>query len=265
MFENYRKIIKDDMNVLNGIVNPILFCHSYSFDYIEESNNLAVSNPSTGMIIFNLIAISEYLGDMSVHDVLSFCIRMVAHELSHLDQEVDLNRYKNDMQYHSWIERTNESNTIDFLFKNIDFIKNKLGDYSYDIYKDAYMKIMQQGTGYVRSTIENKINMVGDRYILHDKYGRFNNYNSVSLCIHNTSNAADPGTMFILKNKSSFLSPNIIYPIVYEIDKYSRIGVENECNVPGELKIDVYIDDADRRIESVIFRIKNKERYSQDR
>ena len=88
---------------------------------IFHSNQTAyISNK--GIFYFNITAI-QYMNDTSKTMILD----IIAHELSHLDQNVDYNRYKNDKEYYKYIESTNIERTYNFIMRNKDSFEKLLG------------------------------------------------------------------------------------------------------------------------------------------
>lgn len=51
---------------------------------------------------------------------------IIAHELSHLNQRVDYDRYNNDIEYMKQIEIENIDNTYNFIINNKDLIEKEL-------------------------------------------------------------------------------------------------------------------------------------------
>ena len=56
-------------------------------------------------------------------------MNIVVHELSHLQQEIDINRYLRDIDYCTFIEATNEAKTIELITGNKDAVMNVINKY----------------------------------------------------------------------------------------------------------------------------------------
>ena len=56
-------------------------------------------------------------------------MNIVVHELSHLQQEIDINRYLKDFDYCTFIEAANEAKTIELIIDNKDAVMNVINKY----------------------------------------------------------------------------------------------------------------------------------------
>ena len=96
-FKETISFIQQVFELCNGRIN--LTKKPKELRIIFHSNQTAyISNK--GIFYFNITAI-QYMNDTSKTMILD----IIAHELSHLDQNVDYNRYKNDKEYYKYILR----------------------------------------------------------------------------------------------------------------------------------------------------------------
>lgn len=252
-YGNYKKIINDCMEVLNGKVNTLVRCHSYSFDFKDFDDRLATSDPARGIISFNLVAISKFLDKMSDYDAREYCIRCVAHELSHLDQDIDQNRYAIDHDYKSWIERTNDTRAIEFLLDNRNMIFNCLGEYTFESYEEIYRSCKAHGTGYRPVTVETAITRAISSYLL-PKY-RGKRYDTIMISINDLEGTKNISRL-VVKNGTNYIDPNILFPIICWLDKYKRFTLSNLSPMDGVLNIKIQTEDKNRHLETIIYKVK---------
>lgn len=252
-YGNYKKVIADCMEVLNGRVNTLVKCHSYSFDFIDHDERLATSDPSRGIISFNLVAISKYLDHMSDHDAVEYCIRCIAHELSHLDQDIDQNRYVIDPEYKSWIERTNDNRAIEFLIDNRNMVFNLIGNYTFESYMGIYQNVKAHGSGYKRVTIGDTINRSISSYLL-PKY-RGKRYDTIIVSI-NDLDGTNNISRLVIKNGTNYIDPNILFPIICWLDKYKKFILSNSTPMDGVLNIKIQTEDKHKNLETIIYKVK---------
>ena len=215
---------------------------------------------SRGTISFNLVAISAFLHNISPFEAEAFCVRIVVHELSHLDQAIDYNRFMVDKKYEGWIERTNENRSIMFLFENINLIHNCIGEYSYkEGYESIYQSIKAHGTGFVPTTLANSTMMVVRKYMLPRTASM--NFNVITLSIYDSTNNKNIAR-FVVKQDNKYIDPNKIFPILYWLDKYAFIQLTNKTPADGLLNIAISVADEHRRLDTIVY--KTKTAYSQD-
>jgi predicted SprT family Zn-dependent metalloprotease len=84
-------------------------------------SNLAGFILSNGIFYLNPVSIKcETDFDKTV------TLDIITHELSHLNQTVDYDKYNNDEEYHKLIELENETNVYNFIMNNINTIQKVL-------------------------------------------------------------------------------------------------------------------------------------------
>lgn len=254
-FEQYKQMINTIMKEMNGKVNTILRCHKYDFRYLETDTAMAKTDFNTANIHFNLLSIAENLGNKGyTYDyAYQFLIWVVVHELSHLDQDVTPSRYAVDMDYRAWVENTNDANAIKFMFEHLNLIHTCIGEFNFEFLQNAYMKIQQLGTGYIKTNPYKIISRITNSYLLDAKKNRFEYFDTVLMSINNESTGKV--SHVIIKNHDRLMDVNEFFPIVNQIRSYSKLHAANIVTSPGAILIKLYLNDSGKRLEDVLYRI----------
>lgn len=125
LLENYKiDYFKDSVqfamkvyNLVNGKINNI---KPVGMKFIFDSN-LAGFILSNGIFYLNPVSIKcETDLDKTI------TLDIITHELSHLNQTVDYDKYNNDEEYHKLIELENETNVYNFIMNNTNTIQKVL-------------------------------------------------------------------------------------------------------------------------------------------
>lgn len=104
-------------NLVNGKINSTMckaICINFEGEKIAFIDNQKV-------FYFNVTTFS-ILNDYFKTAILD----IVTHELSHLEQEVDYDRYRSDKEYYTYIEQTNIDRVYDFIMSNRKIIESSL-------------------------------------------------------------------------------------------------------------------------------------------
>lgn len=118
------RIIQTTYNTFNGVINPVnksggllmLPQRSEKLAYMAYMNKKVLY-----IYILNLIMnYDPYILDFQ-------CLFTVLHELSHFDQAIDSERYRDDTAYRDFIENANDAHTMQFIVANINTVNQILG------------------------------------------------------------------------------------------------------------------------------------------
>jgi hypothetical protein len=235
------------MNILNGQINKLLRCHKWIYSYYPDN---VFGREYNGVIKFNLPAISYGLKDMEYRTRIATLIRLVAHELSHCDQDVSYYKYERDYAYRNWIERSNELNAICFIIDNINMLKTNLGNFDHTILMPLYESAKLNGTKYVPATKSKLVADIMETYMIDTNKTRYKELDTILLNINNIR--------YMIKNRGEVIDPNIIYPVIYELNEFKSVKVFNALKDNSTLIVKVQTDEEQRKMEDIAYRIDKK-------
>ena len=260
-YGGYTGFLNFCMSTLNGVVNTIIKCNSYAFEYNSERKLFATADSVRGTIGFNIPEIMYTLGREGCSDksCMEKCVKVVVHELSHLDQDINPNRYAHDPQYHNFIEYTNNRNTVKWIFEHQNIIRNTLGEFTFSDDIETYLDIQKNGTGYTKTTALKTISYIMNRYFVSENSGFFNEYSTVFLYLSNTTTG--DYTKMLIRNNWELIDPNILIPILASLRSYRSLKVYNrKCDNVFHIKLEV--SENNRFLEQIIFRIPKELRIA---
>lgn len=117
-FRNKIDFIMKVYNLVEGKINltksPIMI------KLITKEKNVAYID-SNGIFFINILKLKS---DSDIDKTI--ILDIVCHELSHLDQKVDYNRYNNDIEYNNYIEKTNIDRVYNFIIDNKYILESQL-------------------------------------------------------------------------------------------------------------------------------------------
>lgn len=251
-FEQYKHIIRNAMNQLNGKMNKLLLCHNYSFDYADYDPAQARSDCDTGTISYNLVAMAKDFKGLENGHVIASCIHTVAHELSHLDQDVNTNRYCNDRAYHAWIEKTNDLHAVKFLFDNMNMVQTFIGNYDFGFLSQINKEAQIYGTGFVPVTKEKLISKVMNYYIA--GMGKtLDDFKTVVLCLEIEETRSTHH--LVIKQGNFLIDPNQLFQLTYHINKYESCKCNYQPVGNDSINIKISLNHIDKRLEPVLYRV----------
>lgn len=191
---NYGKLC---YNYLNGKVNPIMKSRELIIvpetliepipDFTAE-RIMAQGHMIVNAVCFDpniLVALQETAMSLdppkkfSIEELNGFVIKCIIHELSHVDQDIDFDRYNSDLSYLHQIEQANEYNTLrfininreeitkhlfDFAINNIAFYGYKEGEYSYKKISYVYQRFFTILNAITKLDTENLIRSSVEKY-----------------------------------------------------------------------------------------------------
>jgi len=246
-YSNYKYYIDAAMKLLNGQVNRNLRCYKFSYVY---SNDEVHARECNGAITFNLQSMAYALKDMEPLIRFTYIIRTVAHELSHIDQDVNYYKYERDYSYRAWIEKSNELNSICFIMDNLNMIKMNLGDFNHTILEDLHQYAKINGTKYVPSSKSKMVANIMETYMIDTNRARYKDLDTILLNLN--------GVRYMIKHKGEIIDPNVIYPVINELSNFNSMKVFNMIKEDNSLIIKVQTEDEQKRLEEIIYRIDKK-------
>ena len=246
-YYNYRHYIDNVMQALNGNINKNLKCYEHS--YVYQDDNICAKN-NNGSIRFNLQYIGYRHKELDILTNFAFLIRIVAHELSHCDQDVNYRRYQNDFAYRSWIEKSNDLNAVCYIMDNLNMVKRLIGDFNHSIFLDSYYYAKKHGINYVSASKSKLVSNIMEDYMIDTSKTRYKDMDTILMNINDTR--------YMIKHNGEVIDPNVLYPAINYITKFNEFRVFNSLQNNNTLIIKVVTSDKHKKIEDVIYRIDKK-------
>lgn len=117
--------INKAMQFLNGKVNTLMPA-TYNCSYVDSEICAGTRN---GNITFYIRKINKEYEKFNTYSLRTWIIIIVTHELSHIDQDLDYDRYFEDKDYMRYIEYANDNRATDWISSNIQLLHQGLGDF----------------------------------------------------------------------------------------------------------------------------------------
>lgn len=162
-YKKYEEIIQDIYNHLNKKINPHIMAQQLKFSYDENTN--VVASQCFGIVTVNIPALSETYGKMKFFSLCAQLVYIIAHELSHIEQDINPIKYSNDVQYRLAIETANNANALTFIFNNIDYLNSIWPDYDFEFILEDIDTIKQFNTTYKSCSYYKYIENIFDGYL----------------------------------------------------------------------------------------------------
>ena len=86
--------------------------------------------------IHNILELAKTFDKYDWANIRGLILITIIHELSHINQNIDYNRFSKDEAYHQRIELENHYNALNFMLNREEELHNLFGDYSDDICLD---------------------------------------------------------------------------------------------------------------------------------
>lgn len=86
--------------------------------------------------IHNILVLAEMYGKYDWANIRGLILLTIIHELSHINQNIDYNKFSKDDIYHDKIEMENHYNVLNFMLNREEELHAIFGDYSDDICLD---------------------------------------------------------------------------------------------------------------------------------
>lgn len=95
-----------------------------------------VVNGTMTLNIHNILELAKTFDKYDWANIRGLILITIIHELSHINQNIDYNRFSKDEAYHQRIELENHYNALNFMLNREEELHNLFGDYSDDICLD---------------------------------------------------------------------------------------------------------------------------------
>lgn len=95
-----------------------------------------VINGTMTLNIHNILELAKTFDKYDWANIRGLILITIIHELSHINQNIDYNRFSKDEAYHQKIELENHYNALNFMLNREEELHNLFGDYSDDICLD---------------------------------------------------------------------------------------------------------------------------------
>ena len=95
-----------------------------------------VVNGTMTLNIHNILELAKTFDKYDWANIRGLILITIIHELSHINQNIDYNRFSKDEVYHQKIELENHYNALNFMLNREEELHNLFGDYSDDICLD---------------------------------------------------------------------------------------------------------------------------------
>lgn len=95
-----------------------------------------VVNGTMTLNIHNILELAKTFDKYDWANIRGLILITIIHELSHINQNIDYNRFHKDEAYHQKIELENHYNALNFMLNREEELHNLFGDYSDDICLD---------------------------------------------------------------------------------------------------------------------------------
>ena len=95
-----------------------------------------IVNGTMTLNIHNILELAKTFDKYDWANIRGLILITIIHELSHINQNIDYNRFSKDEAYHQKIELENHYNALNFMLNREEELHNLFGDYSDDICLD---------------------------------------------------------------------------------------------------------------------------------
>lgn len=133
IFDYYANFSDRVYKYLNGKVNVIVPSTYYIFG--EETKPTEFGSALGGRVKLNLINILNYSSmknNTNEQKIKGLIIGAIAHELSHIDQNIDYSMMDNN-DYRMFIEKTNDANALMYIMNHYDEMQRDLNYFDMDL------------------------------------------------------------------------------------------------------------------------------------
>lgn len=123
-------------NYLNTRVNRTRIPF-FQLETVPNTNTVGhVINGTMTLNIHNILELAKTFDKYDWANIRGLILITIIHELSHINQNIDYNRFSKDEAYHQKIELENHYNALNFMLNREEELHNLFGDYSDDICLD---------------------------------------------------------------------------------------------------------------------------------
>ena len=241
MYKLIKLWIDKSYEALNGKINRIPAV-GYTINY--DPNTTKLGGENNAYLTFYSQTIQRFLcNKLSTEaEYRAMTVIIVAHELSHIDQAIDYDRYANDIQYAKFIEEDNNKRTFIWLLNNLDYVNSIM--YGIDIqyiinYAKNYNINLQNNTNLsIYDTIRAQIEPLMSQVTC-----RFDDMINITLRILRNNIPID----YIVKNNGRLGNVESIMNALREIYRYNKYTIKN-ITLNNSILIEISLDEEDSYI-----------------
>lgn len=230
------KEVNSIMKVMNGWVNPSIPCWKYTFDYRKSK---ICAGERDGELTFYPI---EMLNKIRLHPdnvVRANILFITTHELSHIEQLINYDRYTSDEQYRKEIERGCNYHAFHFIMDNLSTLHQRLGDFDEFTIYGLGSCLGSYGIRYQLGTNWEMVSNLLHTYIQEKFLLSYRSYTYIEMMIHNEHPTEKFGSCrVIVRNGNNVINVNEFLRIIDAIRDFNIVNFSNQ-DINGQLKITV--------------------------
>ena len=244
--------IHNMMRVLNGWVNPTISCFKYTFEYKKSP---ICAGERDAIIHFYPIKILEKMELYPDKIIRANVLFIVTHELSHIEQLLNYDRYSADQTYRKEIERGCNYHAFRFIMDNLGILHQRLGDFDeFTLYNScSYLKFnnirYQLGTNW--EMVSNLLHQfIQEKFLL-----TYRSYDHIEMYINNGHPTHQLGSgLIVIRDGNNIINVNKFFRIVHVIRSFSKIRLSNK-EINGGLMIYLILPAEEYNLEAIVRRI----------
>ena len=241
MYKLIKLWIDKSYEALNGKINRIPAV-GYTINY--DPNTTKLGGENNAYLTFYSQTIQRFLcNKLSTEaEYRAMTVIIVAHELSHIDQAIDYDRYANDIQYAKSIEEDNNKRTFIWLLNNLDYVNSIM--YGIDIQyiinyaKNYNINLQNNANLSIYDTIRTQIEPLMSQVTC-----RFDDMINITLRILRNNIPID----YIVKINGRLGNVESIMNALREIYRYNKYIIKN-ITLNNSILIEISLDEEDSYI-----------------
>ena len=241
MYKLIKLWIDKSYEALNGKINRIPAV-GYTINY--DPNTTKLGGENNAYLTFYSQTIQRFLcNKLSTEaEYRAMTVIIVAHELSHIDQAIDYDRYANDIQYAKSIEEDNNKRTFIWLLNNLDYVNSIM--YGIDIQyiinyaKNYNINLQNNANISIYDTIRTQIEPFMSQVTC-----RFDDMINITLRILRNNIPVD----YIVKINGRLGNVESIMNALREIYRYNKYTIKN-ITLNNSILIEISLDKEDSYI-----------------
>ena len=117
--------------VKSGNYNKLKYIRLKIHKEIRQDDTHGMAYRCTVRIFLDQILFNKR--DYSEYDIKGYIVFVVAHELSHLLQSIDIKRYHSEKKYRNFIEASADIVALEYIKEYYDILKENIGYFSLDV------------------------------------------------------------------------------------------------------------------------------------
>ena len=128
---------------------------------------------------------------------------------------------------------------------NLNMVKRLIGDFNHFIFLDSYYYAKKHGINYVSASKSKLVSNIMEDYMIDTSKTRYKDMDTILMNINDTR--------YMIKYNGEVIDPNVLYPAINYITKFSEFRVFNSLQNNNTLIIKVVTSDKHKKIEDAIF------------